>query len=95
MSIDKGFGGIVPSLSANQILEAIPDLHSIATIETIEYGHYPGPHITPDIMFDLAQRVQYTVDQEHIDGIIITHGTDTLEETAFFSIASLIRQNLF
>lgn len=84
MSIDKGFGGIVPSLSANQILEAIPDLQSIATIETIEYGHYPGPHITPHIMFDLAKRVQNTLDQAHIDGVIITHGTDTLEETAFF-----------
>ena len=84
MKLDVGFGGIVPSLSATQILDAVPMAGELAEIEAFEFGRFPGPHMTPELMLTLSQKATEFANRDDIDGIIVTHGTDTLEETAFF-----------
>lgn len=83
-TLDKEWGGVVPSMSGGEILARIPEIRGLADIHIHEYGTYPGPHITPDHMLDLSRIVQGYVDDETVNGVIITHGTDTLEETAYF-----------
>lgn len=48
-----------------------------------DFLHIPSPHITPEHMLLLKNRIQQGL-AEKIDGVVITHGTDTLEETAYF-----------
>ncbi|MHA8110183.1 asparaginase [Lactobacillaceae bacterium Melli_B4] len=43
----------------------------------------PSPHVTPDVMLQLRDRI-LKAQRDGIDGVVITHGTDTLEETAYF-----------
>lgn len=83
-TLDDAWGGVVPSMSGGEILSRIPHVQDIAQITVHEFGTYPGPHITPDIMFKLVGVVQEYINRDDIDGVVITHGTDTLEETAYF-----------
>ncbi|KRM24536.1 asparaginase [Latilactobacillus graminis] len=52
-------------------------------IESEEFANLPSPHITPAVMLKLKNRVQQA-EEAGIDGVVVTHGTDTLEETAYF-----------
>lgn len=83
MMIDENTGGAVPYYSGEQILEKIPQAQELANIESYDFGKYPGPHMTPDLMFKLSNQVKEFLKGNKYKGIIITHGTDTLEETAY------------
>lgn len=59
-------------------------LSAYANIIEVEAFNLPSPHITPNEMLRLRNCITAHVDKYAIDGVVITHGTDTLEETAYF-----------
>ena len=89
MTIDQETGGAVPSLNGEQILRRMDRSIQSCEIEVHEFGRYPGPHVTPSMMYGIATLVRDAVLRDDITGVIITHGTDTLEETAYFLDLSL------
>ena len=76
-------GAVLPN-KENPLIKESNKLHSIAKIIEVEAFNLPSPHITPNEMLALRNLIVEKVAAEHIDGIVITHGTDTLEETAYF-----------
>ena len=79
----SGSGHVAPS-DVNPIDATLPKATDIARITTKHFSNLPSPHMTPDKMLELAQFIQVQLTQDTYDGVVITHGTDTLEETAYF-----------
>jgi L-asparaginase/Glu-tRNA(Gln) amidotransferase subunit D len=77
--------GPVPALRGKEILERIPELAAYlpnVELEVFDFATLPGPHISPEMMLTLADFVRAVSD--HSDGVVITHGTDSMEESAYF-----------
>ena len=83
MKIDEKIKAAVPSLSAEEIMSMIPGVEEYAEIEAYTFSSMPSPHMALETMLKLSKFTTELVEREDIDGVVITHGTDTLEETAY------------
>ncbi|USG63542.1 asparaginase [Brevibacillus ruminantium] len=82
MSIDESER--VKPLEEHAVEKIGPLLERYADVTMINYINLPSPHITPEIMNQLRLFIQQELSQHGYDGVVVTHGTDTLEETAYF-----------
>ncbi len=67
-----------------ELLEAVPEIENIANIKGEQIVKIGSQDMTDDIMLTLAKRVNELLASEEVDGVVITHGTDTMEESAYF-----------
>jgi L-asparaginase len=82
MRIDPGTGAAVPAMTGSEIVARVQGLRKEARLSLEDYARLPGPHVTPDWMWRLRGHVASLLANAALDGIVIAHGTDTLEETA-------------
>jgi L-asparaginase len=83
MRIDPGTGAALPALSGEEIVARVTGLRREARLTLEDYARLPGPHVTPAWMWTLKDRVAEILASPDVYGVVVTHGTDTLEETAF------------
>ena len=66
------------------LLDSVPEIHTIADISGEQFLNVGSHEVTSKDLLTLGQLIQQQLDNDLCDGVVITHGTDTLEETAFF-----------
>lgn len=75
-------GGVVPTLDADMLVAAVPDLGGIARVEARSFRQMPGAHLRFVDLEELADAIRELAAQGR-RGVIVTQGTDTIEESAF------------
>lgn len=71
-------------LGVQQILDALPQLKNIAEVTGEDVVSINSADMSDETWLKLARRLNAVLSRPDVDGVVITHGTDTLEETAYF-----------
>ncbi len=75
-------GGVVPTLTAQMLVAAVPQLADIARVEARSFRQMPGAHLRFEDLEELADTIRELAAQG-CRGVVVTQGTDTIEESAF------------
>ncbi len=76
-------GLAIPVLDAESLLEAVPDIKNVADVSAQSFLNVPGPFLQFADLVRLAERIK-AGEATGFDGVVVTQGTDTLEESAYF-----------
>jgi len=81
MQHDAAAGGAVPTLGAADFTAALPT--GLPELRTEELVNLPSSHFTLETLRSIRERVASLAAEPDVAGVVVTHGTDTLEETAY------------
>lgn len=81
--LDPDSGAVVPAVSAADLVAAVPQLEAHGPVEVEELAQVNGWNVTPDVMLRVADRARAALQDDGVDGVVVTHGTDTTEETLY------------
>lgn len=82
-------GSRVPAATGEDLCAAVPGLKDLCNVEVVNFSNIQSSAVTPDMMLELSKKIQKTLGRPEVSGVVVTHGTDTLEETAYFLSISL------
>ncbi|MCY7501570.1 type II asparaginase [Bacillus pumilus] len=72
------------ALGIDKVIASVPQLKDIANVTGEQVANVGSENVDDALLLKLAKRVNKLLNDDQVDGIVITHGTDTLEETAYF-----------
>jgi len=82
--VDLETGASVPALSGAELIEAVPSLSDVANIKVVNFSNIDSSQMTPELWYELSKTVDKILEDTEITGVVVTHGTDTMEEGAYF-----------
>lgn len=83
MHRDAAAGGNVPTHSGEALVGFTRGLDAISPYRIENWAMVPACHLGPDRLWALRERVRQVAESGEVRGLVITHGTDTIEETAY------------
>jgi L-asparaginase len=89
MQRDPAAGGNVPVHGGEALVALAPGLERVAPLRVENWAKLPACHLGPDQLWALRQRVCEIAESGAVRGIVVTHGTDTIEETAYLLARTL------
>lgn len=84
MKIDPVKKAPVPAISGDDLLATVPEVAEFANIEVDNLSNVPSDYMDPPRWIELSKAVNTALERPEVSGVIVSHGTDTLEETAFW-----------
>lgn len=81
---DEEAGALRAALTGDQLVQAVPELGGIARVSVEQIANVNSWDMTPAIWRQLESRASALLAEPDVAGVVVTHGTDTLEETAYF-----------
>lgn len=81
-STDTGGNGVAPSLSGEDLVEDVPEIADVAEVSAESFRQIPGSELTLDDLVELSAEIKRRI-EEGVKGVVVTQGTDSIEETAF------------
>ncbi|KAI1773095.1 L-asparaginase [Hypoxylon cercidicola] len=83
-SSDQTTGYRAGALGVEILIDAVPQLWNVSNVRGVQVANVGSPSMTPEILLNLTQQIQAELDSPYCQGVVVTHGTDTLEESSFF-----------
>ncbi len=80
---DEAAGGLVPAVSGQDLVEAVPELRKVANLEVLPLVNIDSRQMSPEIWLRLARLVNEALERPEVAGVVVTHGTDTMEDSAW------------
>jgi L-asparaginase len=81
-STDAGGPGVTPTLSGEALVEDVPEIAEVAEVSVESFRQVPGWELTLDDLIELSTKIEDRI-AEGAAGVVVTQGTDTIEETSF------------
>ncbi|MEU3171826.1 asparaginase [Streptomyces sp. NPDC007000] len=76
--------GVTPTLTGSDLVGAVPGLQGIAEVTVEDFRRLPGASLTTGDIVSLVERLSRAI-RDGFDGVVVTQGTDTLEETSYLT----------
>ena len=92
MQRDAAAGGNVPAHGGEALVRLAPGLERIAPYRIEDWARMPACHFDHDRLWAMRERVRQVAESGEVSGIVITHGTDILEETTYLLDRTLDRR---
>jgi len=84
MKIDPVKKAPVPAISGDDLVATVPEIAQVAHMEVENLANVPSAYMDPDRWVQLHKSVAQALARPEVAGVIVSHGTDTLEETGWF-----------
>ena len=92
MQRDAAAGGNVPVHGGRDLVRLVPGVDRIAPLRIEDWARMPAGHFDLERLWALRERVRVLMESGEVGGVVITHGTDILEETAYLLDRTLDRR---
>lgn len=89
MQRDERAGGNIPAHDGAALVGFAPGLSTVSPFTLEDWGRFPACHMGQEKLWELRNRIQAISRHERPQGVVLTHGTDTIEETAYLLARTL------
>jgi len=84
MKRDPASGAPIPTIDGYDLLRSVPEIINFANVEVLNHSNMASAYLGPPEWIKLTRQIESTLKRSEVSGVVISHGTDSLEEAAYW-----------